>query len=113
MRNFRESLLEKLVETGTSLRQVAEGTGVSYEQLKKLKQVETRKMNVDDAIKVARYFDLTLEELIAGQPASAQYQIMVVLQSLSAESREFLMNAAKAQFDAEEKARQQSGKETE
>lgn len=108
MRTFREALLEKLNETGISLKQVAEGSGVSYEQLKKLKQIESRTTNVEDAIKVAHFFRLTLEELIAGQEASGQAEIADLLSSLSPEARNFLITAAKAQLAAEKKTPDES-----
>jgi transcriptional regulator with XRE-family HTH domain len=107
MRNFRESLLQKLNETGISLRQVAEGSGVSYEQLKKIKQIETRSTNVEDAMKVAHYFGLTLDELMTDQEASGQLEIIGLLESLSVEARTFLINAAKAQLVAEQSVQRQ------
>ena len=67
MLTFREALINKLEQTGTPLKQVAEGSGVSYEQLKKLKQVEGRETNVKDALKVAAFFDQSLEDFLLGE----------------------------------------------
>lgn len=106
MCNFRESLLKRLDETGVSLRQVAQGSGVSYEQLKKLKQVKTRSTNVDDAIRVAKYFGMTLDEFIAGSKASDQQEIIDLLDALSDDARAFLVNAAKAQLAADQASRE-------
>ncbi|MEX0281260.1 MAG: hypothetical protein AB3N13_08750 [Arenibacterium sp.] len=44
---------------------IARRTGVSLDMLKKLKQIPDRKTNVEDARKIANYFDQTLEEFIA------------------------------------------------
>tara|TARA_R110002020_G_scaffold52528_2_gene147507 strand:- start:50 stop:391 length:342 start_codon:yes stop_codon:yes gene_type:complete len=107
MRTFREALLDKLEETGTSLRQVAEGSGVSYEQLKKLKQIESRTTNVEDAMKVAKFFGLTTEQLISGRKASDQDEILGLLESLSDRARSFLITAAKAQLAAEKSESEQ------
>lgn len=74
---------------------------MSYEQLKKLKQIETRSTNVEDAMKVADYFGLTLDEFVLGQRASSPSGIVRLLASLSPEARNFLVNAAKAQLAAE------------
>ncbi|KPU84222.1 hypothetical protein JI58_05125 [Marinosulfonomonas sp. PRT-SC04] len=113
MKKFREALLEKLDETGISLKQVADGAGVSYEQLKKLKQIKSRTTNVEDAMRVAHFFGLTLEELMAGQEASDQAEIVGLLGSLSTEARNFLITAAKAQLAAEKKVPERSSEDLE
>jgi transcriptional regulator with XRE-family HTH domain len=113
MRKFREALLEKLDETGISLKQVAEGSGVSYEQLKKIKQIESRSTNVEDAIRVARFFKMTLEEFMFGHAESSQAELVDLLESLSVEARNFLITAAKAQLAAEATPLDQSAEDRE
>ncbi len=111
MMKFRDALIHKLEETGISLRKVSEGSGVSYEQLKKLKQVESRTTNVEDAIKVAAFFGQTVDEFVAGEAAKAPDRLAGVLSQLSPEGRAFLENAAIAQLAAEQKAPQKSDEE--
>lgn len=101
MRTFREALLKKLEETGTSLKKVADGANVSYEQLKKLKQIDSRSTNVEDAIKVAHFFNMTLDEFMSGVEAKAPDEIISVLEKLSPVARNTLLNAAKAQLAEE------------
>lgn len=63
---FAEALAAALEVTKTPLRQIAEKAGVSYEQLKKVKQGKSQSTNVDDAQKVAAAFGLTLDHLLCG-----------------------------------------------
>ena len=110
MTTFRVALISHLNRTGVSLRKVADGSGVSYEQLKKLKQVEDRTTNVEDAMRVARFFGMTVEEFILGKKSTSPLEIVQILSRLSPQSREVLSNAAKAQLDAEASAPGKSGK---
>lgn len=64
---FKAALDKALEVTGRSLRSVAIDAGVSYEQLKNLKQGKSLKTNVDDAMKVAAAFGVTLEQFYRGQ----------------------------------------------
>ncbi|MEO0765184.1 MAG: hypothetical protein AAFY75_04130 [Pseudomonadota bacterium] len=82
---------------------IAEGAGVSYEQLKKVKQIETRVTNFDDGVKVAHFFRLTAEEFLAGEEASSPDALIRALEALSPQAREVLENAAYAQLASERK----------
>lgn len=64
--------------TGRTLRSVATAAGVSYEQLKNLKQGKAQKTNVDDAMKVAASFGVSLEDFYRGQLTSAKPALAVV-----------------------------------
>ncbi|WP_411839225.1 S24 family peptidase [Paracoccus sp. ME4] len=64
---FKIALEHALTVTGRSLRNVAMEAGVSYEQLKNLKQGKAQRTNVDDAMKVAAAFGVTLDDLYAGK----------------------------------------------
>lgn len=66
---FKSALDQALEVTGRSLRSVAMDAGVSYEQLKNLKQGKSQRTNVDDAMKVAAAFGVTLEQFYRGQYA--------------------------------------------
>ena len=64
---FAEALTLSLEAKRISLRQIAERAGVSYEQLKKVKQGKSQSTNVDDAQKVAKALNLTLDQLLKGE----------------------------------------------
>ncbi|WP_370342928.1 S24 family peptidase [Pararhodobacter marinus] len=67
---FRNALENALAVTGRSLRSIAIDAGVSYEQLKNLKQGKSQKTNVDDAMKIAAVFGVNLEQFYRGQFSS-------------------------------------------
>lgn len=75
--NFRTALERALYETGRSLRSVALSAGVSYEQLKNLKQGRALTTNVDDALKVAEAFGVSIEDFLSGNLAGHQASISV------------------------------------
>ncbi|WP_312526756.1 S24 family peptidase [Paracoccus sp. (in: a-proteobacteria)] len=64
---FKAALDHALVETGRSLKSIADAAGVSYEQLKNLKQGKAQRTNVDDAMKVAAAFGVSLEDFYRGK----------------------------------------------
>mgnify|MGYP000489439553 CR=1 FL=1 len=100
MRTFRDALIENLELRGVSLKSVADATGVSYEQLKKLKQNKSTSTNVEDGLAVSAHFGMTVEEFIGGKALAEQAEIVRLLNQLSPAERAFLLNAAKAQIDA-------------
>lgn len=63
---FRDAIIVATDSMGVSLRKLADRSGVSYEQLKKLKQGKSQSTNVDDAMKVAQALGLTFDQLISG-----------------------------------------------
>jgi transcriptional regulator with XRE-family HTH domain len=98
MRTFREALLAAVEESGMSLRALADGAGVSYEQLKKLKQNKSKSTNVDDAAKLARYLGVPLSDLLAGVASPVDAETVEILSQLTEQERRFLLNAARAQI---------------
>lgn len=71
---FKEALDLALKRSGRSLRSIAIEAGVSYDQLKGLMQGKSRSTNVDDGLKVASAFGVSVEDFfsgnISGVPAS-------------------------------------------
>lgn len=65
--DFREALKNATEHHGVSLRSVATKSGVSYELLKSLMQGKSRSTNIDDAMRVAGAFGVTLEEFYNGR----------------------------------------------
>lgn len=74
---FKLALDHALAETGKSLRSIAIAAGVSYEQLKNLKQGKSQTTNVDDARKVAAAFGVSLDDFYAGRlhPSTAMIAV--------------------------------------
>lgn len=94
-KSFREALAQAIEETGTTWSKVAAATGVSYEQLKKLKQGKSQSTNVDDAVKIANHFAMSLEEFIDDRTRYQREEIRDLLLGLEEEERRFLIAAAR------------------
>jgi len=92
---FRDALLRALDTSGDSLRSVAEATGVSYEQLKKVKQGKSQSTNVDDAVLVANHFKLSLDEFLGDDTQAKRDAVLDLYKSLSASEIEILLAAAR------------------
>ena len=91
-RTFKDALEQALTETQRSLMSVATAAGVSYEQLKSLRQGKAQRTNVDDAMKVAAAFGVTLDEFYKGQ-FSAQRPKIAVAGDVGAGARVDLIDA--------------------
>lgn len=103
-RTFRDAFLEALETTGQTLPQVARGSGVSVDQLKKLKQRDTASTNVDDARQIARHFNMSLDAFIDRRQPSEDVEMLDLLHQLTPEERRFLRNAAKAQIESRDQS---------
>lgn len=77
-RTFREALLEQMTKRGIGLAELARKSGVSHEQLKKLKQRPTGSTNVEDAQRLARALGLSIDELIEDNRPDHDETIAVV-----------------------------------
>lgn len=100
---FRDALLEALEARGWKMKYVAEQSGVSYEQLKKLNQGKSLSTNVDDAIKIAHVFGLTLDELVGDTTAEDRTAVTALWLQLSEAERDLLRAAARGR-DAQARA---------
>ena len=74
---FKNALADALETTGRSLREVTSTAGVSYEQYKSYMQGKSRSTNVDDAIKIAHAFGVSMELFLQGQ-FSPERQLPIV-----------------------------------
>lgn len=61
---FRDSLNDRLNKTGLSVSELSRRTGVSKALLDKLRQERTTSTNVEDAMRVARFFGQSLEDFM-------------------------------------------------
>jgi len=66
-KSFKQALGEALSVSGRSLLSVAEEANVSYDQLKSLMQGKSKTTNVDDGVKVAAAFGVSVEDFFAGR----------------------------------------------
>jgi transcriptional regulator with XRE-family HTH domain len=96
-KTFRSALLDALEETGLPLSKVAEGSGVSYDQLKKLRQRPNASTNVDDARAVANFFGVTLDQFLDETSLSARVQLFEFYNRLTDREIEILKAAARGQ----------------
>lgn len=94
-RTFREAFLEALEATGWPISRVAAEAGVSAEQLKKLKQGRSQSTNVDDALRVAHVFGVTLDEFLCDNTAQIRSEVADLWRLLSPEERDILLAAAR------------------
>ncbi len=71
---FREALLKAMDATEASISEIALGSGVSYEQLKKIRQRPNSSTNIGDARAVARFFGFSLSDFLEDWPTADQRQ---------------------------------------
>lgn len=89
MKTFRDALLLKLEETGLSMRELSARAEVSYDQIKKLRLREGASTNVEDAIKIARFFGYTVEEFM-GASSDESRKLAQIYGSLTDRERKIL-----------------------
>lgn len=94
-KTFRVALLEALEQTGLPLSKVAAGSGVSYDQLKKLRQRPRSSTNLDDARAVANFFGVTLDQFLDDTSLQARVQLVDFYNHLSESEIEILKAAAR------------------
>ncbi|WP_296222431.1 hypothetical protein [uncultured Sphingomonas sp.] len=96
MMTFRDALLARTGGEGQpSLKAVAEGADVSYEQLKKVRQGKSGSTNADDAVRVAHFLGLTLDEFLDDNLAEDRAAIASIYSQLSDDERQLLRDAAR------------------
>ena len=85
--------MDALKETGLPLSKVALGSGVSYDQLKKLRQRPLASTNVDDARAVANVFGVTLDQFLDDTSLSARVEPVEFRNRLTDRELEMLRDA--------------------
>lgn len=96
-KTFRDAFIEALKLPGWTIKRVAKLSGVSEEQLKKLNQGKSQSTNVDDALKVAHVFGVTLDEFLQDDTARLRSEAATLWQGLSDAERSILLAAARGQ----------------
>ncbi|MEO0946518.1 MAG: helix-turn-helix domain-containing protein [Pseudomonadota bacterium] len=79
---FREAFIRLVDEIGVSLAEISRKTGVSKPQLEKLNQRAVQTTNVHDAIRIARYFGMSVEEMIYDLRAESTEKLLGKIRSL-------------------------------
>ena len=95
VKTLRSALLDALKETGLPLHRVAVGSGVSYDQLKKLRQRPLASTNVDDARAVANFFGVTLDQFLDDTSLSVRIELLEFYNRLSDQEIEILKAASR------------------
>lgn len=95
-KRFRDAFIERLEQTGKTVAEVARGTGVSAEQLKKVRQRDPSSTNVDDAVKIAHYFGLSIDEFLSDTTITDRSEMMDIYSQLSDQEQAFLLDVARA-----------------
>lgn len=103
-KTFKEALENALEETGISLAKIATDSGVSYQQLSKVKQRPNAKTNVDDARRVANAFGVSLDEFLGDETALIRSQIVAEYMKLTPKERRFLQTLADGVDDPDPEA---------
>lgn len=101
-RTFRDALIDRMAGHDLSLRQIAAQAQVSYQQLKKMVQREGASTNVDDAVKVARVFGLSLDEFLSDDLSQEREELVRLWQKLTPEERSLLRAAARGMRDKDQ-----------
>lgn len=96
---FREAFLEALESTNATIAEIARVTGVSKDQMHKIKQGSSKSTNVDDARKIAKYFNKSLDEFLDDQESLVRSEITHLWSQLSEAERDFLLKAARGVAD--------------
>ena len=95
-KRFRQAFIDRLNQTGETVAQVARATGVSVEQLKKMRQRESASTNVDDGLKIAHHFGLSLDEFLGDTTVQDRNEMIGLYSRLSAAEQAFLLDVARA-----------------
>lgn len=100
---FRDAFLLALEQNNVSMAEISRRTGVSLEQMKKLKQGKTQKTNVEDAMKIATYFGQSLEKFIGNPELVSPIRIVQIYNELQPEKRQALEAYASGLRDAQDR----------
>lgn len=100
-KTFRDAFVEAIATTGRKIKHVAAEADVSYEMLKKLHQGASKSINVDDAVKVAHHFGVTLDEFLADTTVQDRAEALALWRKLTAAERDLLQAAARGQRDVD------------
>ena len=103
-KTFRVALVEALETSGISVAELARVTGVSDQQIHKIKQGKSRSTNVDDALTIANFFGKSLDEFLGDPSVRKDAELISLLTQLEPSERQFLTNVVKAQLAARDES---------
>lgn len=96
-KSFRDALIDALARTGWKLKAVCEVAEVSYEQMKKVRVGKSSSTNVDDALKMAHAFGVSLDEFVGDTTVQDREASVALWLRLTEAEREILQAAARGQ----------------
>jgi len=94
-KKFRDAFVDRLQQTGTQVAELAREAGVSKDMLNKLKQGKSQSINADDAIKVAAYFDETLNQFVGLSRPELEAEFKDLFGRLTEAEQQFLLRQIK------------------
>lgn len=94
VKTFRAALLSRL-ESPKDLRAIAQSSGVSFEQLRKMITRDGASTNVEDAIRIARSFGLTVDEFVENDVVEDRDRIAAIFASLTEGERRVVREIAR------------------
>jgi len=87
---FRESLINHVATYRVSMAQLSRETGVSLPLIQSLNQRKSVCPNVDDAIKLARYFGKSVEEFVGVSRDDREKRLRALISRLTEAEKDFL-----------------------
>lgn len=91
MKTFRDALLDHLAHTGLSVADLSKRSGVSAQQLYKIKQGKSASTNVEDAQRISDAFGKTLDEFMGSPAGEYPHEIAYLYSQLPADLRRKLV----------------------
>lgn len=89
--NFRTALLRHMKDHGTKAADIAKGSGVSLDIIKKLRTREHSSTNAESATRIAAYYGKTLAQFLSGVEPSEVGKLESMLELLTPEERRVLL----------------------
>jgi lambda repressor-like predicted transcriptional regulator len=101
MLTFRNALKKAIAaRPGLSIRKVAIGAGVSYDQLRMVLKRDTATTNVEDGVKIAAYFGMELSRFLEIPEEQHPVEIVEVYNQLPDHMRQKIVAYGKGMLDS-------------
>lgn len=103
-KTFADAFNEHVRRTARDITEIARTSGLNKDTLYAMRRGNTRNMSVDNAIKVAKAFDMTVEEFMGLSPAQIHDGLLAEIALLDPQSRSTLEAALRAQRQTQQHA---------
>lgn len=88
---FREALIRHRDESGLTLEAVARGSNVPLATVGKLCRREGKQTSAENALQIAQFFGMTLEEFVGMAQVDDDAQILRIVRRLDPETKDILL----------------------